>query len=101
MLSAQRTGNTMGAEINGADLSQDMNDAAFAAILELFLKHQVVVFRGQRLDPEHFLRFARRFGSPERTCSTSSIIGRIRTFWFCPTSCATANRWGSATAVLI
>jgi len=65
MLSAQRTGNTMGAEINGADLSQDMNDAAFAAILELFLKHQVVVFRGQHLDPEHFLRFARRFGSPE------------------------------------
>jgi taurine dioxygenase len=65
MLSAQRTGNTMGAEINGADLSQDMNDAAFAAILELFLKHQVVVFRGQRLEPEQFLRFARRFGSPE------------------------------------
>jgi taurine dioxygenase len=65
MLSAQRTGNTMGAEIIGADLSQDMNDAAFAAILELFLKHQVVVFRGQRLEPEQFLRFARRFGSPE------------------------------------
>lgn len=65
MLRAQRTGNTMGAEIQGANLSEDMDDATFATLLELFLQHQVVVFRAQRLDPEQFLRFAHRFGRPE------------------------------------
>jgi len=65
MLSAQRTGNTMGAEISGADLSGEMDEGTFATILQMFLGHQVVVFRGQHLDPQQFLRFARRFGPPE------------------------------------
>jgi taurine dioxygenase len=65
MLSAQRTGNTMGAEITGADLSAEMSEETFAVILQMLLDHQVVVFRGQCLDPQQFLRFARRFGAPE------------------------------------
>jgi hypothetical protein len=39
MLSAQRTGNTMGAEIAGVDLSEEMDEATFATILKMFLDH--------------------------------------------------------------
>jgi taurine dioxygenase len=65
MLKAQRTGNTMGAEVTGADLSRPLDDAGFKEIQEIFLRHQVVVFRGQRLSAPQFLSFARHFGPPE------------------------------------
>ena len=65
MLKAQRTGNTMGAEVTGADLSRPLGDAGFKEIQEIFLRHQVVVFRGQRLSSPQFLSFARHFGPPE------------------------------------
>ena len=65
MIEAQRTGNTMGAEVSGADLSQAPDPAAFARIMELFLEHHVLVFRGQRLTAPQFLAWARRFGRPE------------------------------------
>ena len=65
MLTARRTGNTMGAEVTGADLSQPMDAAVFEGILALFLEHKVLVFRGQRLTAPQFLDWARRFGPPE------------------------------------
>ena len=65
MLKAQRTGNTMGAEITGADLSVSMDEATFCQVQQFFLEHRVIVFRGQELSPLRFLDFARRFGCPE------------------------------------
>jgi taurine dioxygenase len=65
MLTAQRTGDTMGAEVCGADLSAPMDDATFRQVQHIFLEHRVIVFRGQELSAPRFLDFASRFGRPE------------------------------------
>jgi taurine dioxygenase len=65
MIAAQRTGNTMGAEVTGADLSRPLDDAQFSRILGLLLEHHVLVLRGQDLTAPQFLAWARRFGNPE------------------------------------
>ena len=62
MIAAQRTGNTMGAEVTGADLSRPLDDAEFSRILGLLLEHHVLVLRGQDLTAPQFLAGARRFG---------------------------------------
>ena len=54
-----------GLETTGADLAQPLSDAAFAEIEQAFFAGQVLVFRDQRLRPEEFVAFARRFGPPE------------------------------------
>jgi len=50
----------LGAEILGADLGRD---ADVEAVRRAFVEHSVVVVRGQRLEPEQQLAFARRFGA--------------------------------------
>jgi taurine dioxygenase len=65
MLTAQRTGNTMGAEVTGADLSAPMDDTIFRQVQQIFLEHRVIAFRRQELTPLRFLDFANRFGRPE------------------------------------
>ena len=71
MLSARRTGHTMGAEVTGADLSQPMGAATFETILGMFLEHKVLVFRNQRVTAPQFLAWASRFGRPEPTQSVN------------------------------
>lgn len=65
MLSIRRTGAAMGAEILGVDLSQDVDDATFQNIVDLWHEHEVVFFRGQKLAPEQHVKFSRRFGELE------------------------------------
>jgi taurine dioxygenase len=64
MIDVRRTGNTMGAEIDGVDLAA-LDDAGFQAILAALLQHRVVAMRAQQLTADEFLDFARRFGPPE------------------------------------
>ena len=64
MLTVTRTGNTMGAEIEGVDVAA-VDESCFPANLDAFLEHQVVVFRSQALTAPQFLSFASRFGPPE------------------------------------
>jgi taurine dioxygenase len=65
MISARRTGTTMGAEVTGADLSQPLDEATFKELLGMFLEHKVLVFRGQQVTAPQFLAWANRFGRPE------------------------------------
>ena len=51
-----------GAEIHGVDVSEELHDAAIAAIRAALLDHRVVFFRDQTLDAERHKAFARRFG---------------------------------------
>ena len=51
----------LGAEVAGVDLKA-LGDDDFAQIHEAFLKHIVLVFRGQELEMEDFLAFGRRYG---------------------------------------
>ena len=54
---------TFGAEIIGVDLAEPIIDALFDRIYEAFLRHQLLLFRKQHLEPGDQVIFARRFGS--------------------------------------
>jgi taurine dioxygenase len=64
----------LGAEIVGVDLAVDVDEPTFRAIEEAYNTHTVVVIRHQHLTPEHLLRFARRFGSLERSPRTQYAL---------------------------
>ena len=55
---------TLGAEIGGVDLAADLPDATVAEIRRAWLRHQVVFFRDQDLDLDHYQAFAERMGEP-------------------------------------
>jgi taurine dioxygenase len=54
---------SFGVEVKGVDLSIPMSGPEFDQIYEAFLAHQVLVFRGQNLDPGAQVAFARQFGA--------------------------------------
>lgn len=56
---------TIGARIDGVDLSEPLNDADIAAIRRLFLAHRVIFFEDQNLSPRQHRDFAARFGDFE------------------------------------
>ncbi|NKB56843.1 MAG: taurine dioxygenase [Alphaproteobacteria bacterium] len=55
----------LGAELYGVDLSETLDDAAFAAVRQALHDHLVIFFRDQTFTPEQHLAFARRFGDIE------------------------------------
>ena len=65
MITVNRIGKHLGAEISGADLSKPLDDATFAQIHGAFFDNEVVFFRNQRLAPEQQIAFTRRFGALE------------------------------------
>ena len=52
----------VGAQVTGIDLCEEMSDKTFKIIHRASLKHQVLVFPGQKLEEEHQVRFTGRFG---------------------------------------
>ena len=52
----------LGAEVAGVDLNKGLDHDTFAAIYQAFLDYQVLVFRGQNLNPGAHVTVARRFG---------------------------------------
>lgn len=56
---------TLGAEIHGIDLAQPLDDAALAAVKKAWLRHHVLLFRGQRLSDPDLVRFSAHFGKPD------------------------------------
>lgn len=55
----------IGAEIEGVDLRETLDDAVIADIRAALLKHRVIFFRDQDLSVEQHIGFARRFGELE------------------------------------
>ena len=62
----QPTGGALGADVHGADLSQQMSDATFARIADAWGKHLVLRFSGQKLDDPALMKFSARFGELDR-----------------------------------
>ena len=58
----RRWSGALGAEIEGVDLSADLDDATFAEIQRALLDHAVICVRHQKLTREAQLAFAHRFG---------------------------------------
>ncbi len=54
----------LGAVISGVDLSLGMSTALAADIRQVFLQHQVIFLREQKLTPQQFLDFAKAMGEP-------------------------------------
>jgi len=52
----------LGAEIRGVDASQPLPDEQFQKVLEAWHQHLVILLRGQELDEEQQVAFARHFG---------------------------------------
>jgi len=61
-ITVSRIAGTLGAEIAGVDLSDDLPDAVIDEIRAALLDHLVVFFRDQSLTPQRQLAFARRWG---------------------------------------
>ncbi len=53
---------TLGAEISGVDLADDLDNETFSEIHQALLEHLVIFFRNQKMTPEQHKAFARRFG---------------------------------------
>ena len=56
---------SFGAEVQGVDLAQDLDDETFRAVEKAFNERSVVLFRGQRISDGDHVRFSRRFGELE------------------------------------
>ncbi|HTD89183.1 MAG TPA: TauD/TfdA family dioxygenase, partial [Burkholderiales bacterium] len=65
MIKVRATGAALGAEIMGVDFSQDLDDATFNQIADLWQQYEVVFFRDQKLTPAQHVAFSRRFGELE------------------------------------
>ena len=66
MITVNRIGQHIGAEISGADLTQPLTDDTFAQIAKAFFDNEVVFFRGQKITPEQQVAFTKRFGILEQ-----------------------------------
>ncbi|MFJ6940333.1 TauD/TfdA dioxygenase family protein [Streptomyces sp. NPDC101132] len=62
-----------GAEVVGLDLAKPLSDAEAAAVRAALLRWKVLFFRGQHLDHEAHLAFARRFGTPVAPSRRGSV----------------------------
>ncbi|KRF10396.1 TauD/TfdA dioxygenase family protein [Nocardioides sp. Soil796] len=65
---------SVGARVEGVSLDS-LSDEEFAAIREGFLKHQMLVFRGQHAKPATQIEFGRRFGKPVVTAMLDPLEG--------------------------
>jgi alpha-ketoglutarate-dependent taurine dioxygenase len=62
---ARPLGATIGAELDGVDLSGNLPDAVIAELRQALLAYKVIFFRDQPLDGAAHVAFARRFGDLE------------------------------------
>jgi len=64
------TGGALGMEISGIDLNKPISESDTATIKDALVRHSVVIFHDQKLDPNPFVNFAKTFGPIEPYGST-------------------------------
>lgn len=75
MITVNRIGKHLGAEISGVDLSKPLSDDAFAQIASAFFDNEVAFFRKQKLTPEQQVAFTQRFGVLEQHVRKEARLG--------------------------
>ena len=65
-MEVHKVAGALGAEVHGVDLSRALTSETIAGLRAAWLEHLVLLFRDQRLEPAHFLRFAHALGKPMR-----------------------------------
>ena len=71
----------IGAEIEGLRLDGDVDDETIAAVRRTVLARRVVFFRGQNLDSDGHIAFARRFGTLTRAHPTIPAVDGVPTLY--------------------
>jgi taurine dioxygenase len=66
-LTIRKLSYSLGAEVNGVDITKPFTDESFRDIYCAFLQHCLLLFRGQLLTREQFITFSRRFGELDNT----------------------------------
>ena len=62
-ITVRPSGRSLGADIEGVDLSQPIDDATFGQILDAWAEHLVLRCRGQKLTDDQLAEFSARFGA--------------------------------------
>jgi len=62
MITVNRIGKHIGAEISGVDLTRPLTDEMFEQIAKIFFDNEVAFFRNQQITPEQQIAFTARFG---------------------------------------
>ena len=68
----------IGVEIRGVDLAGPLEDASFAAIRAAWLRHKVILIRGQSIEEEDMIRFGGRLGELQVHVRNDSASTRHR-----------------------
>ena len=63
--SAQQLTPSLGAEITGIDLSNDLSNEQLNQIYDDLIKYNVIFFRDQKISPEKHIEIAKSFGTIE------------------------------------
>ena len=74
--SVRQLGSTIGAELIGLDLREQLDDSVIAEITQALFDYKVIFFRDQPLDPDQHVAFASRFGELEIHPFIPSNTGR-------------------------
>jgi taurine dioxygenase len=61
-IAVRRLAGALGAELEGLDLTQPLDDPTVKQIQDAWMEHQVLFLRGQKITREQHKSFARRFG---------------------------------------
>ena len=81
-LEIRSSGDAIGAEITGANLTKPVADDEFAQITDALNAYAVVVIRDQTLTPAQLAAFARRFGTPQVNVRAEANSGETpEVFW--------------------
>jgi taurine dioxygenase len=75
-LSVTRTGNTFVAEVEGVDLSSELDSETVEAIRQAWWDHSILVFRDQHITDDQHIEFSRHFGE---------LQGHSEKDWLLPT----------------
>ena len=59
------SGDALGAEVRGVDLSKPLDDDTFSVLEAAFNEHSVICVRNQELEPEAYIEYAGRYGEPQ------------------------------------
>jgi taurine dioxygenase len=71
------TGAALGADIEGVDVSGELDDEVFRRVYEAWNDHLVLRFRGQRLNDDALIAFARRFGELDMAPTPAAAEERL------------------------
>jgi len=73
VLGERRIGTTFVAELSGLRVSGDVGEAEFAAFLDAFHRHRVLLIRGVANDPAAQVAFSRRMGPLEHHAAATAV----------------------------